>query len=56
MEILRPHFDVLLESIAAAREELIRVHREGHIEDEVLHELERDLDVEEMAITFQRGD
>ncbi|MDF2117676.1 Na+/H+ antiporter [Roseiarcaceae bacterium H3SJ34-1] len=56
MEILRPHFDVLLASIAAGRAELIRIHRDGHIEDEVLHELERDLDVEELAITFQRGD
>jgi len=56
MEMLRPHFDVLLEAIAASREELIRLHRAGLIEDEVLHELERDLDVEEMGITFQRGE
>jgi len=56
METLRPHFDLLLEAIAASRTELIRMHRAGLIEDEVLHELERDLDVEEMQITFQRGD
>lgn len=56
MEILRPHFDILLEAIAGSRQELIRLHRAGHIEDEVLHELERDLDVEEMGITFQRGE
>ncbi|MDB5470984.1 MAG: Na+/H+ antiporter [Caulobacter sp.] len=56
MEILRPHFDVLLKAIAAGRAELIRVHRAGLIEDEVLHELERDLDVEELGITFQRGE
>lgn len=56
MENLRPHFDVLLQAIATGREELIRVHRAGLIEDEVLHELERDLDIEEMAITFQRGE
>lgn len=56
MEKLRPHFDVLLEAIAASRAELIRIHRAGSIEDEVLHELERDLDIEEMQITFQRGD
>ncbi|HWW58862.1 MAG TPA: Na+/H+ antiporter [Sphingopyxis sp.] len=56
MENLRPHFDVLLQAIAAGREELIRIHRAGLIEDEVLHELERDLDLEEMAMTFQRGD
>jgi Na+/H+ antiporter len=56
MEKLRPHFDILLQAIAAGREELIRHHRAGAIEDEVLHELERDLDVEEMAITSQRSD
>jgi CPA1 family monovalent cation:H+ antiporter len=56
MENLRPHFDVLLQAVAAGREELIRIHRAGMIEDEVLHELERDLDVEEMGITFQRGE
>lgn len=56
MENLRPHFDVLLQAIAAGRAELIRIHRVGLIEDEVLHELERDLDVEEMAMTLQRGD
>lgn len=56
MENLRPHFDVLLVAIASGREELIRIHRAGLIEDEVLHELERDLDVEQMGITFQRGD
>lgn len=56
MDDLRPHFDVLLQAIAAGRAELIRIHRAGHIEDEVLHELERDLDIEEMAITFQRGE
>lgn len=56
MEDLRPHFAILLEAIAASRAELIRIHRAGLIEDEVLHELERDLDIEQMAITFQRGD
>ena len=54
MDDMRDHFDVLLAAIGAGREELIRLHRGGFIEDEVLHELERDLDVEEMAITFQR--
>ena len=56
MDNLRPHFDVLLKAIAAGRTELIRIHRAGLIEDEVLHELERDLDVEELAMTLQRGD
>ena len=56
MEKLRPHFDVVLSAIAASRDKLIRHHRAGDIEDEVLHELERDLDVEEMGIVLQRGD
>jgi monovalent cation/hydrogen antiporter len=56
MERLRPHFDVMLSAIAASRDELVRLHRTGKIEDEVLHELERDLDVEELGITLQRGD
>ena len=46
----------MLDAIAAGRAELIRLHREGQIEDEVLHDLERDLDLEEMGVIFQRGD
>lgn len=53
---LQSHFDVALEAHAAGRAELIRLHREGLIEDDVLHELERDLDVEEMQMIYQRGD
>lgn len=56
MDDIRPHFDMVLESIAAGRAELIRMHRAGKIEDETLHELERDLDVEELGIILQRGD
>ncbi|MBO9696687.1 MAG: Na+/H+ antiporter [Sphingopyxis sp.] len=56
MDNLRPHFDVLLQAIAAGRAELLRIHRAGLIEDEVLHELERDLDVEELAMTLQFGE
>jgi CPA1 family monovalent cation:H+ antiporter len=50
---MRQHFDVVLASIAAGRAELIRMHRAGLIEDEVLHELERDLDVEELGTQLQ---
>ena len=53
---IRAHFDVVLAAIAAGRAELIRLHREGLIEDEVLHDLERDLDLEELGALFQRGD
>jgi Na+/H+ antiporter len=56
MADIRPHFDVMLTAIAAGRAELIRLHREGQIEDEVLHDLERDLDLEEMGLILQRGE
>ena len=56
MADIRPHFDVMLEAIAAGRAELIRLQRQGQIEDEVLHDLERDLDIEEMSVSFQRGE
>lgn len=53
---LQPTFDLQLQAHAAGRAELIRLHRAGLIEDEVLHNLERDLDIEEMAIHFQRSE
>jgi len=53
---IRTHFDVVLIALAAGRAELIRIHRAGLIEDEVLHELERDLDIEEMGVILQRGE
>ena len=56
MDGIQSHFAVLLIAIAAGRKELIRLHREGKIEDEVLHDLERDLDLEEVGILFQRGE
>jgi CPA1 family monovalent cation:H+ antiporter len=56
MENIRPHFDLMLKAIAAGRAELIRLHRKGQIEDETLHDLERDLDLEELGIRFQRGE
>ena len=53
LEKMRPHFDLQLQSISAGREELLRIHRAGLIEDEVLHNLERDLDVEELGMILQ---
>jgi CPA1 family monovalent cation:H+ antiporter len=47
--LLQAHFDLVLEAVAVARAELVRLHRESLIDDHVLHELERDLDLEEMA-------
>jgi CPA1 family monovalent cation:H+ antiporter len=52
---IRAHFDAVLAAIAAARAELIRMHRQGLIEDEVLHDLERDLDLEELGARYQQG-
>jgi len=46
---LQAHFDVVLEAVAAARKELLRLHEEGQIDDHVLQELERDLDIEELG-------
>jgi CPA1 family monovalent cation:H+ antiporter len=54
-EDLRLHFDVQQDVLAAGRVELLRIHRAGMIEDEVLHDLEHDLDVEELAIILRRG-
>ena len=46
---LHAHFDVVLEAVAVARAELIRLHRAGEIDEETLQELERDLDLEELS-------
>ena len=50
------HYDAVLAAISAARAELVRLHRQGLIEDEVLHDLERDLDLEELGALYQRGE
>lgn len=50
----KDHMDLMQAAQAAGRAELIRLHRAGQIEDEILHNLERDLDVTEMGIIFQR--
>ena len=56
MPAIRAHFDVVLAAVAAGRAELVRLHRQGVIEDEVVHDLERDLDLQELGAMFQRGD
>lgn len=55
-EGFRLHFEVQQRTLAAGRAELLRIHRAGLIEDEVLHDLEHDLDIEELAIILQRGE
>ncbi len=46
---INAHFDVVLAAVAAGRKELIGLHRKGEIDEETLHTLERDLDVEEIS-------
>ncbi|WP_298396827.1 Na+/H+ antiporter [Sphingobium sp.] len=46
---LHAHFDLILKAVAAGRVELLRLHRNGDIDEETLHELERDLDLEELS-------
>ncbi|RVT89373.1 Na+/H+ antiporter [Sphingomonas crocodyli] len=49
------HFDMVLELVAVGRAELIRLHRAGEIDEETLHELERDLDLEELSAHAQKS-
>jgi monovalent cation/hydrogen antiporter len=51
---MQTHFGLILEAVAVGRAELLRLHRAGDIDDRTLHELERDLDLEELgAISAQ---
>jgi len=49
LPVLHAHFDLVLEAVATGRQELIRLHRAGDIDDETMLELERDLDLEELS-------
>ena len=49
VEGLHAHFDTVLKVNAAGRAELLRLHRLGEIDEHTLHELERDLDLEELS-------
>jgi Na+/H+ antiporter len=49
------HFDVIIAAVDAGRAELVRLHRAGSIDDETLHDLERDLDLEEIAAVAAKG-
>jgi monovalent cation/hydrogen antiporter len=53
--LLYAHFDLVLEAVAAGRGELLRLHRAGEIDDRTLHELERDLDIEELGATSAKA-
>jgi CPA1 family monovalent cation:H+ antiporter len=49
------HFDVIIAAVTAGRAELVRLHRAGDIDDETLHDLEHDLDLEELAAAAAKG-
>jgi NhaP-type Na+/H+ or K+/H+ antiporter len=49
------HYDVILAAVAAGRAELVRLHRGRQIDDETLHDLERDLDLEELVAIAAKG-
>ena len=54
-ESIAAHFDVVLAAVDAGRAELVRLHRSRQIDDETLHDLERDLDLEEVGATAAKG-
>ena len=45
----REHFSVVLSAVTAGRAELLRLHHDGEIHDDVLHALEQELDLEEVS-------
>ncbi|MDS0792670.1 Na+/H+ antiporter [Burkholderia pseudomultivorans] len=54
-EVRAAHYDVVLAAIRAGRAELLRLHRSNRIHDEMLHALERDLDLQEVSAQHARG-
>jgi Na+/H+ antiporter len=49
------HFDIVIAAVAAGRTELVRLHRAQDISDDTLHNLERDLDLEELSATAAKS-
>jgi hypothetical protein len=49
------HFAVVLATIAAGRTKLLRTHRSGQIDDDLLTILEYDLDLQDIAAQHGRG-
>ncbi len=54
-DIRKAHFNVVLAAVAAGREELLKLHRAGEIHDALMHVMERDLDLQEIAALHSRG-
>ncbi len=44
-----PHYDVILSAIASGRRTLLKLHREGKLHDDLLNDVERHLDLAEIA-------
>lgn len=55
VDAITAHFDIVIEAVKAGRSELVRLHRAHQISDETLHDLERDLDLEELAATASKA-
>ena len=53
--VRQAHFDAVLAGIAAARAELIALHRRSELDDALLHTLERELDVGEVLARHRQG-
>ncbi|HEY8612199.1 MAG TPA: Na+/H+ antiporter [Roseomonas sp.] len=49
------HYNVILAAVAAGRAELVRLHRARQIDDETLHDLEHDLDLQELVAIAAKG-
>lgn len=54
VESKNQHFEAVLAAVAAGRDELLRLHRQGEIHDTVLHALEGELDLEELGARRHR--
>jgi len=49
VKAIEEHFSLIIAAVTAGRAELVRLHRAHQIDDETLHSLERDLDLEELG-------
>ncbi len=54
-DAIEAHYGIILAAVEAARAELVRLHRAHQIDDETLHSLERDLDLEELGALSLKG-
>ena len=54
-DAIEAHYGIILAAVEAARAELVRLHRAHQIDDETLHNLERDLDLEELGALSLKG-